>query len=85
MADKFKNRESSLESPARRADAVTPNDAADLPNSSRALYVGGAGDIQITTVGGDTVTLTGVSGFLPLCVARVHAAGTSATGIVALW
>ncbi len=85
MADNFKNRESSLESPARRAEAVTPSDIADLPNFSRALYVGGSGDIQVTTVGGDTVTLTAASGFLPLCVARVHASGTSATAIVALW
>lgn len=85
MVDKFKNRESSLESPARRAEAVTPNDTADLPNFSRALYVGGAGDIQVTTVGGDTITLTNASGFLPLCVARVHATGTIASGIVALW
>ncbi len=83
--DAFKNRESSLESPARRAEAVTPSDTVDLPNSTRALYVGGAGDVEVTTVGGDTVTLTGVSGVLPLCVARVHAAGTSATDIVALW
>lgn len=83
--DAFKNRESSLESPARRAEVVTPSDIADLPNSTRALYVGGAGDIEVTTVGGDTVTLTAASGFLPLCVSRVHAAGTSATGIVALW
>ena len=85
MTDKFRNRESSLESPARRAEAVTPNDAVDLPNFSRALYVGGGGDIRVTTVGGDTVTLSAATGFLPLCVARVHATGTSATAIVALW
>jgi len=83
--DAFKNRESSLETPARRAEAVTPSDIADLPNASRALYVGGAGDVEVTTVGGDTVTLAAASGFLPLCVARVHAAGTTATDIVALW
>lgn len=85
MTDKFRHRESALDSPARRAEAVTPNDGADLPNFTRALYVGGAGDIRVTTVGGDTVTLTAASGFLPLCVARVHATGTSATAILALW
>ena len=83
--DAFKNRESSLESPARRAEAVTPSDSDDLPNFSRALYVGGAGDLEVTTVGGDTVTLTAASGLLPICVSRVRASGTSATGIVALW
>ena len=85
MADEFGNRTSSLDSPARRAEAVTPNDAADLPNFSRALYVGGGGDIRLTTVGGDTVTLSAATGFLPICAARVHATGTSATSIVALW
>lgn len=85
MTDKFRNRESSLDSPARRAEAVTPNDAADLPNFSRALYVGEGGDIRLTTVGGDTVTLSAATGFLPICAARVHATGTSATSIVALW
>lgn len=83
--DAFKNRESSLESPARRAEAVTPNDNADLPNFSRALYVGGAGDLEVTTVGGDTVTFAAASGLLPVCVSRVRASGTSATGIIALW
>ncbi len=85
MVDKFRNRESSLESPARRAEAVSPDNGADLPNFSRALYVGTAGDIRVTTVGGDTVTLVGATGFLPLCVARVHATGTSAAAILALW
>lgn len=85
MTDKFRNRETSLESPARRAEAVTPNDAADLPNFTRALYVGVAGDVRVTTVGGDTVTLVGASGVLPVCVARVYAAGTTAASIVALW
>lgn len=85
MADEFGHRTTSLESPARRAEAVTPNDGADLPNFSRALYVGGVGNIRITTVGGDVVTLNAAVGFLPICVARVHATGTTATAIVALW
>ena len=85
MPDEFESLNTGLESPARRAEAVTPNDAVDLPNSSRALYVGGSGDVRVTTVGGDTVTLTAASGFLPLCIRRVHATGTSATAIVALW
>ncbi len=85
MTDKFKNHGTALDSPARRAEAVTPNDGADLPNFSRFLYVGGAGDLRITTTGGDTVTLSGVSGFVPVFVSRVHATSTTATNIVALW
>ena len=53
------------------------------------LYVGGAGDIKITTAGGDVVTLTGIlaGSFIPIQVTRVWsvAGGTTATGILALW
>lgn len=85
MVDRFRNRESSLESPARRAEAVSPDDGADLPNFSRALYVGVAGNLRVTTVGGDTVDFVGATGFLPVCAARVHATGTDASSILALW
>lgn len=83
--DKFKNHGTGLDSPARRAEAVTPNDNADLPNFSRFLYVGVAGNLRVTTVGGDTVTLVGVSGFVPFMVSRVHATGTTADSIVVGW
>lgn len=85
MADIFEDRSTSLDSPARRAEAVTPHDSNDLATSSRALYVGTEGNISIVTVGGDTVTLTGVSGFVPVCVQRVNSTGTTASNIVALW
>lgn len=85
MADKFKNYGSGLDSPARNAAAVNPNDGVDLPNSSRALYVGAAGDLTLDTTGGDTVTLVGASGVLPICARRVRATGTTADFIVALW
>ena len=74
-----------LDSPARNAAEVVPDDGADLAQSSRALFIGGAGDVTLDTAGGDTVTLTAATGFLPICAARVHATGTSATAIVALW
>lgn len=85
MTPEFDTQPFALDAPARRAEAVTPSDNADLPNASRSLFIGGAGNLQITTVGGDTVTLVGASGFIPICVARVHAASTTATSIVALW
>ena len=78
MPDLFRHRETALDSPARRAAAVTPDDANDLSDFSRALYIGVAGDLRVTTVGGDTIDLIGVSGFAPVCVARVHATGTTA-------
>lgn len=85
MPDNFKHRTVGLDSPARNAEGVTPSDVSELPNSARFLYVGGAGDIEVTTLGDDKVILAAASGFVPISVKQVHAAGTSATGIVALW
>jgi hypothetical protein len=86
MQDHFKNHASGLDSPARNAAPVTPDDGSDLPVAARSLYVGAAGDVRITTVGGDMVTFTGVpAGILPVRAARVHATGTTAAGIVAIW
>ncbi|SCM80005.1 conserved hypothetical protein [uncultured Pleomorphomonas sp.] len=76
---------SGLDIPAAFAGTVTPDDDTDLAVASRALYVGTAGDLAITTVGGSTVTLKQVSGWVPVRVARVLATGTTATNIVALW
>lgn len=77
-----------------RAAAVTPSNTVDIPsitggtsNNGCVLYVGGAGNLTVDTVGGDTVTFTGVLGgsFIPVQVTRVYATGTTATSIVALW
>lgn len=87
MADPFADRATGLDSPARNAAAVTPNDSTDLTTTARALWVGGAGDVSVITAGGDTVTLEGAAagGIIPVCVSRVRATGTTATDIVALW
>lgn len=86
MPDIFEDRSSGLESPGYQAVAVTPNDGTDLTTTSRALYVGTSGDLQLTLAGGNTVLLRNVpTGMLPLRVARVLASGTTATDIVAVW
>ena len=76
-----------LESPAAHAAAVTPDDATDLATPACGLYVGGAGNLALVTVGGETVKLEAVpaGSFVPIRTARVRAAGTTATAIVALW
>ena len=87
MADDFERYANSIEAPAFRAAAVTPNDSADLTNTSRALYIGGAGNVQVTTAGGDTVTFTGLAAgtILPVRVRRIWSTSTTATTILALW
>ena len=76
-----------------RAAAVTPSDTARIAdvsggvNNGCVLYVGGAGNLKVETVGGDEVTFVGIStgAFLPVQVVKVFATGTSATNILALW
>ena len=86
MPDIYDDRSSGLESPGYDAASITPDDGADLPTSSRAIYVGASGDLVVTMVGGGTVTLTAVPvGILPIRVSRVHATGTTAADLVAVW
>ena len=76
-----------VDGPANHIAAVTPNDSTDLAYVTTGLFVGGAGNIKVTTSGGDTGTFTGVAAgsILPVRVTRVWATGTTATNIVALW
>ena len=73
--------------PAAYAAAVTPSDTVDLANETRALYAGGAGDLSVETIAGNTVTLAGaVAGsVIPIRIKRVNSTNTTATNIVALW
>tara|TARA_R100000278_G_scaffold121483_1_gene105560 strand:+ start:1084 stop:1566 length:483 start_codon:yes stop_codon:yes gene_type:complete len=62
----------------------------DTPNNGCVLYVGTAGDLLVTTAGGDTVEFIGVlaGSFIPVQVTRVFRTGqtgTAATQILALW
>jgi hypothetical protein len=87
MADKFQDTSTGISGPAKNGSEVTASDAADLATASRALYVGGAGAVKITTTLGDTITFSNVPGgaILPVCARRVWSTGTTATGIVAIW
>jgi len=81
---------------AYRAAAVTPSNTTDIPsvstqdgsgNNGCVLYIGGDGDVKVTTAGGDTVTFVGLTAgsFVPVQVVRVWSTGTNATDIIALW
>jgi len=71
--------------PAEHAEAVTPSDSTDLTVVSRALWIGGAGNISVVMVSGATVTISGIAAgtILPIRVSRVRSTSTTATLIVA--
>lgn len=77
----------SFQGPWQNAAAVTPNDSADLTAVASALFVGGAGNIAVVTVGGHEVTLNGATAgsVIQVRVKRVKATGTTATNLVGLW
>ena len=56
-------------------------------NQGCVLYVGGAGDIKVETVGGDEVVFAGVlaGSFIPVQVVKLFSTSTTATNVVALW
>ena len=85
--DTYKNMRGGLESTARAAAAVTPDDVNDLVNTSRSIYVGTAGDVSVHMIGqvAPIVFKAVPIGILPIRADRVLATGTTASDIVALW
>ena len=87
MTDHFENHAPGLSAPAADGAAVSPSAAADLPVTSRAIWVGSGGDLAVELAGGGAVVLAGVPGgtLLPLRARAVRAGGTTAGALVALW
>ncbi len=56
-------------------------------NNGCVLYIGGAGDIAVTTIGGDEVIFNALLAgqFVPVQTLKVSQTGTIATDILALW
>ena len=75
----------SPDSCAGSAVAITTANS-DLAHPVRSLYVGGAGNVRVTTVNGQDVTFVGVQAgtILPISVKRVWSTSTTATSIVGL-
>jgi len=74
--------------PYTHAVAVVLTADTDLSQPSL-LYVGGAGDVKVDTLGGNTVTYVGfkAGNHLPVVVTKVYstANGTTATDLIAGW
>jgi hypothetical protein len=72
----------------RAGAAVTPADGTDLPNGPcRAVYVTGAGNVNVNLASGGTAVLTGLSAgqIVEVNVSRILSTSTTATGIYALY
>lgn len=87
MPDAYQSHAPSPSAPARRAEAVTPNDATDLGHVAKALYLGQGGDIAVIPANGtEAVTLKAHGpGYVAVQTRRVLATGTTAQQIVALF
>lgn len=86
MQDRYENYATSFDGPANHGFAVTPNDATDLAEITRAVYVGGGGALAVVLNSSAELVLLNVAAgaLLPLRARRVKATGTTATGIVGL-
>lgn len=85
MSDLFQSHQASLQSPASRVMAITPDDGADLAVATRAINVAQAGIVRVQTVAGDVGDVFVAAGIpFPVRAVRIHATGTTATGIVGL-
>lgn len=68
------------------AQAITPSDTVNL-STAMVIWVGGAGNIKVTTAQGTAITFTGVlaGSILPVQVLRVWSTGTTATNMVGIF
>jgi hypothetical protein len=86
MTDRFETTTASLSGPAIHAFPVTPDDAAALPETTRALYVGSSGAVTAELQSGSVATFAALAAgsILPARIVRVLAAGTTASGLIGL-
>lgn len=73
--------------PATDAVAVTAHDTTKITGyPTRALYVGGTGNVTVLTEDGSTITFTAVPAgtLLPIAIQRVNSTNTTATSMTAL-
>lgn len=70
-----------LTAPYAGAAAITPNNSAILTQPTKAIYVGGAGNVALQTIAGDRVVLMAVpvGTVIPVRAQRVYATAVNAT------
>jgi hypothetical protein len=67
--------------------AITKSDTVNLAYVTRAIYVGGTGNIVAVFADGSTVTFSSIpaGSILPIAVIRVNSTNTTATNMVAMF
>ena len=72
--------------PASDGFSVTPHDSTDFTARSKALYIGGAGNVAVVSIRGTVLLFVGVQAgtILPVRARRVNSTGTTATSIIGL-
>ena len=87
-SEAYKFESNQLDSPALNAAAITPNDATDLTEATRAIFVGGDGNIALDMAGdGTNIVFMGVVAgtILPVRATRVYSTNTTASNLIALY
>ncbi|PHR94171.1 MAG: hypothetical protein COA69_00815 [Robiginitomaculum sp.] len=86
MTDRFKYRASGSTGSASNGFPIVPNDATELAETVRAIYIGGTGTITLVLSGGAELTFTNVPAgiILPVRAISVKSTGTDATNLVGL-
>ncbi len=86
MPDRFSDHSAGLTAPASHGFAITPSDTLDLAEVTRAIYVGGSGNVSVIMSSGAEIALIGLPAgtVLPIRARRIKLSGTNATNLVGL-
>lgn len=86
MTDRYQGMSSSLSSPYVGGAAITKSDTVAI-EVTRAIYVGGTGDLKVTYQDGSVDVLQSIpaGAILPIRVSLVWSTGTTATKLSALY
>jgi len=84
MAINFRDVPSALNDPIADGFVISPHDTNPLPKLTRAIYVGGDGDIKLELKGGTTLVYKGLKAgtMLPVRARVVLATGTTASNLL---
>lgn len=86
MKDRFETRSAGISASAVDGFAITPNDAVELDEITRAIFVGTAGDVAIVLASNTELLFKNVASgtILPIRARFINATGTSAGDLLGL-